>query len=72
MTFAEKLSGYTAAHIISTLGCPKGTAYDWKDGRREPPEWQQRHWLNLLDSAPAPRPIAVPKAARKTARITYR
>jgi hypothetical protein len=55
MTFAKSISHHTAAHIISVLGCPRGTAYDWLDGRREPPQWQQRHWLKLLGSAPAPR-----------------
>jgi hypothetical protein len=51
MTFSDQLSEYTAADIIATLNCPRGTAYDWKDGRREPPEWQQSHWLALLQRA---------------------
>jgi hypothetical protein len=48
MTFSQSLADFTAAQIIKALGCPRGTAYDWKDGRREPPMWQQRHWLSLI------------------------
>lgn len=48
MSFADKLADYTAAQIIAATGCPRGTAYDWKDGRREPPAWQQPHWLAII------------------------
>ena len=48
MTFAESITDYTAAQIIAATGCPRGTAYDWKDGRREPPAWQQPHWLSII------------------------
>lgn len=48
MSFAESLTDYTAAQIIAATGCPRGTAYDWKDGRREPPAWQQTHWLAII------------------------
>lgn len=48
MSFAESLADYTAAQIIAATGCPRGTAYDWKDGRREPPAWQQPHWLAII------------------------
>ena len=48
MSFAESLTDYTAAQIIAATGCPRGTAYDWKDGRREPPVWQQSHWLAII------------------------
>lgn len=48
MSFAESLADYTAAQIIAATGCPRGTAYDWKDGRREPPAWQQVHWLTII------------------------
>ena len=51
MRFATQLADYSAADIIAAIGCPRGTAYDWKDGRREPPEWQQPHWLALIQSA---------------------
>ena len=48
MSFAAHLSDYTAAQIIAATGSPRGTAYDWKDGRREPPAWQQPHWLAII------------------------
>lgn len=48
MSFAESLTDYTAAQIVSATGCSRGTAYDWKDGRREPPAWQQHHWLAII------------------------
>jgi hypothetical protein len=48
MSFATDLANYTAAQIITATGCPRGTAYDWKDGRREPPAWQQSHWLAII------------------------
>lgn len=51
MSFAESLTDYTAAQIIAAIGCPRGTAYDWLQGRREPPEWQQSHWLALIQHA---------------------
>jgi hypothetical protein len=51
MSFADSLTDYTAAQIQEWLGCKRGTAYDWKDGRREPPDWQQPHWLRILAAA---------------------
>lgn len=48
MSFADDLADFTAAEIQTILGCKRGTAYDWKDGRREPPEWQRPHWLRIL------------------------
>ncbi|WP_009963016.1 hypothetical protein [Verrucomicrobium spinosum] len=48
MPFKDQLTQYTASQIITALGCPRATAYDWLDGRREPPEWQQPHWLTIL------------------------
>jgi hypothetical protein len=51
VTFSKQLTDYTATQIIAALNCPRGTAYDWKDGRREPPAWQQPHWLALLQRA---------------------
>lgn len=65
MRFQDAISGYTAAQIIAALGCPRGTAYDWLDGRREPPAWQQPHWLAILKSAnKTPQPTSS-RAARK-------
>jgi hypothetical protein len=48
MSFATDLAEYPASHIIAATGCPRGTAYDWKDGRREPPAWQQPYWLSII------------------------
>jgi hypothetical protein len=48
MSFDTDLADYTAAQIIAALGCPRSTAYEWKDGRREPPSWQQPHWLAII------------------------
>ena len=48
MSFASQLADFTAAQIRAATGCPRGTAYDWKDGRREPPAWQQPHWLAII------------------------
>lgn len=48
MEFKDALENYTALEIIAALNCPRTTAYEWKDGRRSPPEWQQPHWLKLL------------------------
>jgi hypothetical protein len=39
MSFDTDLADYTAAQIIAALGCPRSTAYEWKDGRRQPPAW---------------------------------
>jgi hypothetical protein len=48
MSFTEDLASYTAPELVIILGCPRATAYQWKDGRREPPEWQQPHWLAII------------------------
>ena len=62
MSFAADLADYTAAHIIAATGCPRGTAYDWKDGRREPPAWQQAHWFRIVQAFPVA--VRTPKAAK--------
>lgn len=48
MTFAEQLAEISATTIIAALGCPRSTAYEWKDGRRSPPEWLQPHLLTII------------------------
>ena len=48
MSFDADLSAYTAAQIIAALGCPRSTAYEWKDGRRQPPLWQQSVFLHVI------------------------
>ncbi len=49
LTFAEQLAGYTATEIIAALRCPRATAYDWKDGRRKPPEWQEDIFIREIE-----------------------
>jgi hypothetical protein len=48
MSFATDLADYSAAQIIAALGCPRSTAYEWKDGRRQPPLWQQSVFLTVI------------------------
>jgi len=48
MSFQDHLTDISAPDLVSILGCPRATAYQWKDGRREPPEWQQPHWLAII------------------------
>ena len=48
MSFDADLADYTAAQIIAALGCPRSTAYEWKDGRRQPPLWQQSVFLAVV------------------------
>ena len=48
MSFATDLADYSAAQIIAALGCPRSTAYEWKDGRRQPPLWQQSVFLAVI------------------------
>lgn len=48
MSFDTDLADYTAAQIIAALGCPRSTAYEWKDGRRQPPLWQQSVFLQVI------------------------
>jgi len=59
MNFQKSISRYTAAQIIRALGCPRATAYAWLDSTREPPEWQQPHWVKLLEQT-------VPSEKKKT------
>jgi hypothetical protein len=48
MSFATDLADYSAAQIIAALGCPRSTAYEWKDGRRQPPAWLQPILLAVI------------------------
>ena len=51
MAFSDDLKQWTAAEIIAALGCPQATAYQWREGRRTPPEWLQPHLLAILKAA---------------------
>lgn len=48
MPFRDRLAGYTVEQIAGAVGCSIATAYDWKNGRREPPAWQQETWLEKI------------------------
>lgn len=48
MSFEADLADYTAAQIIAALGCSRSTAYEWKDGRRQPPAWLQPILLAVI------------------------
>jgi hypothetical protein len=39
--FKDLIHPYSAQYIATVIGCPKSTAYDWLNGRRSPPVWQQ-------------------------------
>ena len=52
MTFAEQLSGFTAADLTAAFpGIPRSTAYDWLSGVREPVPYLQPVALAHLRSA---------------------
>jgi hypothetical protein len=52
MTFAQQLSGFTAADLIAAFpGIPRSTAYDWLSGSREPVPYLQPVALAHLRSA---------------------
>lgn len=46
--FLDAIQRYTVAEIVEALGCPRGTAYYWKQGKRRPPEWMEPIFLALL------------------------
>lgn len=51
MSFATAIAKIPVTAIMAALGCPRSTAYEWKDGRREPPAWQHQHWLAIIRAA---------------------
>jgi hypothetical protein len=52
MTFAEQLSGFTAADLMASFpGIPRSTAYDWLSGVREPVAYLQPVALAHLQRA---------------------
>jgi hypothetical protein len=51
MSFVDQLTDHSAPQIIAALGCPRATAYQWKDGRRSPPVWLQPILLAVIVAA---------------------
>ena len=62
MSFTDQLADYSATQIIAALGCPRSTAYEWKDGRRTPPAWLQPHLLHIIQAFPVA--VRTPKASK--------
>ncbi len=48
MSFQDDIADIPAPEIVTILGCPRATAYQWKDGRRQPPSWLQPHLLAII------------------------
>jgi hypothetical protein len=48
MTFQESIADVSAPELVRILGCPRATAYQWKDGRRQPPVWLQPILLAVI------------------------
>ena len=51
MSFQEHLAEISAPELVRILGCPRATAYQWKDGRRSPPVWLQPILLAVIVAA---------------------
>ncbi len=62
MSFVDQLADHSAPQIIAALGCPRSTAYEWKDGRRSPPPWLQPHLLRIIQAFPVA--VRTPKASK--------
>lgn len=62
MSFASDISKIPAPVIIAALGCPRSTAYEWKDGRRSPPSWLQPHLLRIIQAFPVA--VRTPKESK--------
>lgn len=61
--FLEEIKRYTVAEIVAALGCPRGTAYYWREGKRCPPAWMEPHFLRVLKEAfPEPKEPKKPRA----------
>lgn len=48
MTFQESIADVPTPELVRILGCPRATAYQWKDGRRQPPAWLQPILLAVI------------------------
>lgn len=49
--FLNRIQDYTVAEIVAALGCPRGTAYHWREGKRMPPAWLEPILLRALETA---------------------
>jgi hypothetical protein len=49
--FLDEIQNFTVAEIVAALGCPRGTAYYWKMGKRCPPAWMEPIFLRVLKEA---------------------
>jgi hypothetical protein len=47
-SFRSLIERYTARQIAEVIGCSLPTAYDWRSGRRSPPEWLRERYLGYL------------------------
>lgn len=58
--FLDQIQRYSVAEIVEALGCPRGTAYYWKQGKRRPPGWMEPIFLAVL-KAKFPAPVGMRK-----------
>lgn len=49
--FINRIQDYTVAEIVAALGCPRGTAYYWREGKRMPRAWLEPILLRALEAA---------------------
>jgi len=49
-SFSSMIEQYSARQISDVIGCSLPTAYDWRSGRRSPPEWLRERYLGYLSS----------------------
>jgi hypothetical protein len=47
-SFQSAVSCYSAKEIAASIGCSLPTAYDWRSGRRSPPKWLHKRYLDEL------------------------
>jgi hypothetical protein len=61
--FLNRIQAYTVQEIVAALGCPRGTAWHWREGKRMPPEWLEPILLRALEAA-VPVPSGKAKAKK--------
>jgi hypothetical protein len=50
-SFRNFVAAYSAKHIASVIGCSLPTAYDWRSGRRSPPTWLHKRYIEALNES---------------------